>query len=146
METHENWLLWSIILTIVLTFFCGRWSITAPKDATVPLPPEVKGVIATPKLPLYELVDLKMNDLVSTDNFAHINSDGKTLHERRLEANVQKTVGEVLARKACTLPQVVEAWLKSPTHKDIITDNWDSAVIRFERDGMNCYWVGEYIR
>jgi len=146
METHEKLLIAMFIFSILFAFFCGRWSTLAPKDATVPLPPEVKGVTATPKQPLYEIVDLKLNDLVSTDYWSHVNSDGKTLHDRRLEANIQKETGEVLAKGYCTLPKVVEAWLQSPTHKDIIVDYWDSAVIRFERDGMNCYWVGEYIR
>ena len=84
--------------------------------------PRIKPNTLNEKLPIYTLVELKLDNLLFTDNWAHTNSDGKTLGDRSRLAGIQSTVGEVLAKDYCTIDKAVEAWMKSPTHKDIIVD------------------------
>jgi len=134
-----------IILTVVIVFsllvgiVAGVW-LKKPEIVTETVTEEVK-------VPLYALVDMKLDDLLSSNVFEHTNSDGKTLEKRRMSVGIQSGVGEVLAKDYCTLDKAVEAWMKSPTHKDVITDtNYNHVVLRMERNDKHCYWVGEYIK
>ena len=131
-----------ILLVIALAFFCGRWSVTAPDDATVLLE---QPIVLQAKTPLYALAELKMNDLLSTNAWSHTDSDGVTLEQRRLSLRYNAPVGEVLAKGCFTIDSVVKAWLKSPSHRDIITDkSYTKAVILIDRNDTTCYVVGEY--
>ena len=92
---------------------------------------------------LRESVSEKINDLLMTDFWSHIDSDGShtRLEEMRVESGVD-TAGENLYRgPTCDIRYIVQLWDNSPSHKEVLDTNYDYAIIEISRGENYCYSV-----
>lgn len=90
---------------------------------------------------LYTVSRLKINDLVSTGYWSHDNSDGCDL-KCRLENMIGddiEEVGESLYHGECDIRTAISLWEQSPAHKELLDEDYRSAILLVTASEDDCY-------
>ncbi len=94
---------------------------------------------------LQELAENKMNDLLSTGNWSHTNSDGCTFNCRTSPyLEYYSWIGENLYKGPCNEEVAYKLWRESPSHLEVLQHPYTEEVILMQEYAPNkCYIVLE---
>ncbi len=84
---------------------------------------------------LNDLAQTHSQDMKDNNYFAHVNLEGKTPNDRRIDAGISTVVGENLARDV-SISFIHNGLMRSAGHRDNILDpNWETVGLGIVKDG-----------
>lgn len=94
---------------------------------------------------LQELAESKMNDLLSTGNWSHTNSNGCTFKCRTSPClEYYSWIGENLYKGPCNEDIAYKAWSESPSHLEVLQHPYTEEVILMQEYAPDrCYIILE---
>lgn len=128
-----------VIISLVISFCVTSYIVSPTKVKYIAQNNNVNSQMYA----LNQLAINKINDLISTNQWSHVNSDGCNLTCRTNMLNINGWTGENLYfGTSCDIRNAITLWEQSPSHFKVLNHQYDYGTIQiYRKDSDHCYIV-----